>query len=542
MKTALQGRVTLVILLVLRLSQHAVAWIAGPLPGRLQHTTRTTTPDTTINALAIESVLRSCRSACASAVLGGLLLFPVGPGVATAANAPLAWLLPPAHATDQSILTAPSSSLSLQAATRTRTTKVSVTIQNTESSVSMLLASSQEEESNKVSVLDEAWNLINKFYIDRTFNGQDWDQVHDKYTKLLASANSNEQKQKLLTEMVQTLGDKYSRVLDQNQYAAIQKYDLIGVGVTLMPNAAKEIIVGAPPIQGSAAAKAGMRVGDFVTAVNNIPTQGRSAFDIIDQISENPTAQSISMTVRPGGIGADAAVASGHTREINMERMFQEIKNPVRYKLSETRSDGTKVGFVKILEFNSLVKPKLQEALAVLEKEGANAYVLDLRMNTGGAFQSAIEISSLFMEDVLATTVVDSSNTQLPFRTTKGKLAIDVEDPMVVWIDGLSASASEVLAGSLKDNCRAVLMGDKSFGKGLIQAVYGLDNGSGLVLTVAHYMTPRGTDIQGVGIMPDIQGHVPPPIPGMNTDTSGVDFNDIKRRLDPSMCHAPDRV
>jgi C-terminal processing protease CtpA/Prc len=109
-------------------------------------------------------------------------------------------------------------------------------------------------------------------------------------------------------------------------------------------------------------------------------------------------------------------------------------------------------------------------------------------------------------------------------------------------MDGPSASASEVLAGALHDNCRAVLMGDKSFGKGRIQAVYGLDNGAGLVLTVARYVTSGGTDNQGVGLIPDIQGHVPLLLPGMSTDTSGVDFNDIKSRLDPSMCRLPERV
>ncbi len=117
--------------------------------------------------------------------------------------------------------------------------------------------------------------------------------------------------------------------------------------------------MGAPPIAGSAADKAGLKVGDFVTAVNNVPTAGRNAFDIIDQISENPSAKTISMTVQPKD-------PSSAARDVKMDRLFQTVQNPIRYKMSETRADGTKVGYVRIAEFNSLVKAKLEEALTVL--------------------------------------------------------------------------------------------------------------------------------------------------------------------------------
>lgn len=337
---------------------------------------------------------------------------------------------------------------------------------------------------------------------------------------------------KLITEMVASLGDKYSRILDKSQYAAIQKFDLIGVGVTLMPNQNKEIIVGSPPVPKSASETAGLKVGDRVLAINGISTNGRTAFDIIDQIAENPNAETVTMTIgRKGGKIVE---------DVTMARAFQEVKDPIRYKITETRSDGTKIGFVRILEFNALVKTKLEDALRQLEAEGANAYVIDLRMNTGGAFQSAVEISSLFMQDKVATYVVDSTGAQIPFPTPKSRLAIDKEDPMVLWIDGTSASASEVLAGALHDNCRAAIMGDKSFGKGLIQAVYGLKNGAGLVLTVARYVTPGGSEIQGIGITPDIKGGVPLPLPGISTDTTKVDFKDIAKRLDQSRCTVPD--
>ena len=442
------------------------------------------------------------------------------------------------------------------------------------------------------SVIDEVWTLLDKYYIDRTFNSQDWKAIRSKVEKQGEKVGFEDGKSmKIANEMVQSLGDKYTRMLDKEQYTAIQKYDLIGVGVTLMPNAQKDIIVGAPPIAGSASDKAGLKQGDFVTAVNGKPTRGRNAFDIIDQIGENPNSKTVTFSILrdngPSTLDTIGNPDSSQTFDVTMQRQTMEVKDPVQYKISETRSDGTStyffllcaisqtdgsrqkgdscffriclyssisfslllptaVGYVRVSEFNSLVNSSLQRALSELKKQGANAYVMDLRGNTGGAFQSAIEISGLFLQDKVATYVVDSNQVELPFRTPKlQELSIDPEAPLVVWIDGLSASASEVLAGSLHDNCRAVTMGNKSFGKGLIQAVYGLKNGAGLVVTVAKYITPSGSEIQGLGITPDIlpQGkNMPAPVfvPGLSTDTSKVDFKDIAKRLSPEMCSVPD--
>jgi carboxyl-terminal processing protease len=414
--------------------------------------------------------------------------------------------------------------------------KTTTTTTTTTAPVSALLAGNTPSPPSQ-SVVDEVWTLVNKYYIDRTFNGQDWDQIHNQYSAM-DTTNDKDKSLKLVTEMVKTLGDKYSRVLDPQQYTAIQKYDLIGIGATLMPNENKDIIVGAPPVAGSASDQAGLKVGDCIDAINGIPTKGRTAFDIIDQISENPNAKTVTMTVRTQGPND----AQGITKDLVMERRFQEIRDPVMYQVTERRKDGTVVGYIRIAEFNSLVKARLEDAIASLEKAGANAYVLDLRGNPGGAFQSAVEISSLFVENRVATYVVDSNNVQMPFRTATGRVIMRPDEPMAIWVDGGSASASEVLTGSLHDNCRAVVMGEKSFGKGLIQAVYGLKTGAGLVLTVAKYVTPNGTEIQGIGISPDVNGGVPfQPIIGLFPDTSKVDFREVATRLRPEMCKVPDQ-
>lgn len=292
----------------------------------------------------------------------------------------------------------------------------------------------------------------------------------------------------------------------------------------------KEIVLGAPPVAKSAADEAGLKSGDVVLAVNGMETKGRTAFDIIDQITEDPNAREITFTIRSG---------NDEPRDVQMKREFLEVKNPISYRVSETRDDGTKVGYVRIAEFNSVVKPSLEAALKDLESQNVGAYVIDVRGNPGGAFQSAVEIAGLFMNDKLATDVVDGNGVDLKFRTSKDRVVIDENDPVAIWVDGRSASASEVLAGALRDNCRAVVQGDTSFGKGLVQAVYGLKNGYGLVLTVAKYLTPNGTDINKVGIVPDVSKEEALPsapgfVPFVGSDTSHVDFENVKERM--AMC------
>ncbi|KAL9181479.1 hypothetical protein ACHAXT_010284 [Thalassiosira profunda] len=376
---------------------------------------------------------------------------------------------------------------------------------------------------------DETWTLVKKYALDQSYHGQNWDEAYAKYAKGLDPASTDEERtMKAASSLVASLDDKYSRVLDREAYARIQKFDLIGVGATLMPDqSTKEIIVGAPPVKGSAADQAGLQVGDVILAVNGVDNKGRTAFDIIDQISEDPNAGSVTFTVRSG---------SDSPRDVTMAREFLQVKNPVSYRISETREDGTKVGYVRIAEFNSLVKPSLEAALTDLESQGVDAYVLDVRGNPGGAFQSAVEIAGLFLNDKLATDVVDGNGVDLAFRTSKNRVVIGDNDPLAIWVDGRSASASEVLAGALRDNCRAVVMGDTSFGKGLVQAVYGLKNGYGLVLTVAKYLTPDGTDINKVGIVPDVSKEEALPsapgfVPFVGSDTSKVDFEDVARRM-----------
>ena len=410
-----------------------------------------------------------------------------------------------------------------------------VVVDESKPSVTQTSKENKQSTTTTNTVLDEVWTLVDKYYLERSFHNQDWSTIRTQYESQLkidpiSGSYNDDDAMKLATTMVQSLGDKYSRILDREAYARIQKFDLIGVGATLMPDSIdKRIKVGAPPVDGSEAQRVGIQYGDYIVAVNGQKTEGRTAFEIIDQITEDPNSKTVTMTVLTEG--PDNIKGEGYIRDVTMKRQTMEVKNPISYKITERRNDGTVVGYVRLSEFNSLVEPKLKEALSSLKGEGANAYVLDMRSNPGGAFQSAVEIASLFLEDKIATNVVDSNLVEMPFKTAKGKVMIDTSSPLVLWIDGGSASATEVLAGALHDQCRASIMGSQSFGKGLIQAVYGLKNGGGLVLTVAKYVTPNGTDIQGAGITPDLEAKLPfLYLPNISSDTSKIDFGYMKTR------------
>jgi carboxyl-terminal processing protease len=331
-------------------------------------------------------------------------------------------------------------------------------------------------------VVEESWNLLKKFYIDRSFNGQDWNAVRIEANRRAVKLGSF----KATVEMVKSLDDKYTRLVDAGQYTQLSRFDIIGAGVLLAPNDAGLMSVASPPMADSSALKEGIKKGDIITTVNGRPTDGLTSFDIVDLVMADRTP-TLEVTVKAAG---------GVEKKVVLDRKVAALRDPVTYRVLDSGS-----GYIRLDEFNALCPTKLREAVERLKAQGVNRYILDLRGNPGGTFQTAVNIAGIFMDDSVVTFAADGTGARTEFRT-KGKAL--TADPLVVWIDRRSASASEVLAGALKDNCRALVAGDRSFGKGLIQGVFGLEDGSGLIITVAAYQTPAGIDINGIGVQPDI--------------------------------------
>eukprot|EP01041_Mallomonas_annulata_P010940 gene10940-22838_t len=340
------------------------------------------------------------------------------------------------------------------------------------------------------SLLPEVWSLVNENFVDSTYNGNDWNQIKEEYTKKLNSGNEQELTKKMLSK----LGDKYTRLIDKKYFESLWKYDAIGIGLIFQSFPGSPMLVSAPPIDGSSSQAAGFKKGDFIYEINGRPTEKMTAMDVLDMMS-NDDNDIVSLTYSHGN--------NDEKKQIELKRSKQKAVNPVSY-FSQKMPDGKTAGYIRLKEFNSDAVSELKNAISSLEnEEGVDEYVLDLRGNTGGGFQFALNIGGLFMDNKPMVTALGKLDDKSVFKSSYPS-GVVTNKPLVLWVDGLSASASEVLAGGLHDNCRAVLVGAKTFGKGKIQAVFGLADGEGLTLTVAQYITPRGTVIQSKGLQPDI--------------------------------------
>lgn len=160
------------------------------------------------------------------------------------------------------------------------------------------------------------------------------------------------------------------------------------------------------------------------------------------------------------------------------------------------------MGYIRLKEFNALARRDLTTAMRRLKDAGASHFVLDLRDNPGGLVQAGIEIAKLFLEGGSTVTYTVGRDLDLQKSIIAESPAL-ITMPLMVLVNGRTASASEIVAAALHDNCRAILVGERTFGKGLIQSVYELDDGSAVVVTVGKYVTPSHVDIDGNGIEPD---------------------------------------
>ncbi|MCY7272545.1 MAG: carboxyl-terminal protease, partial [Phormidesmis sp. CAN_BIN44] len=173
--------------------------------------------------------------------------------------------------------------------------------------------------------------------------------------------------------------------------------------------------------------------------------------------------------------------------------------NPVYAEL-RPQSNGKKIAYLRLSQFNANATAEMAHAIARLENQGADSYILDLRNNPGGLLQAGIDIAKLWVDEGTIVYTVNRQGTMGSFEAMGDALT---KDPLVVLVNQGTASASEILAGALKDNGRAIILGEKTFGKGLIQSLFDLSDGAGLAVTVAKYETPSHKDINKLGIVPD---------------------------------------
>lgn len=331
-------------------------------------------------------------------------------------------------------------------------------------------------------VYRKVWELVKNTYFDPTYNDQSWQRWEHRYDGRLQTLDDAH---KAIETMLASLGDRYTRFLDREAFDEEKQQiaaRLYGIGVQIGFDKTQKIVVIAP-IEDSPAARAGIMAGDEIAEIGGKPTKGLS----LEEASKG---------IR-GPIGTEvklAIVRHGERREYVITRGEIPIKSVVKVQML-----NSEIGYIRLGTFMSeYANQEMRDALAKLTP--ARGIILDLRGNPGGLVTNAIDICSMFLDGGVIVSTVDRNGKYVDARAVGSPIS---KQPLVVLIDGGSASAAEITSGALHDHDRAELVGVKTFGKGLVQAINRLEDGSGVNITIARYVTPDNVDIHKKGIVPD---------------------------------------
>ncbi|MEY2857010.1 MAG: carboxyl-terminal processing protease [Cyanobacteriota bacterium] len=340
-------------------------------------------------------------------------------------------------------------------------------------------------------LLLQSWRIVNQSYLDETLNHQNWWKLREKFVQ--KPLRDREETYTAIEEMLATLDDPFTRLLRPEQYHSLQvntSGELSGVGLQININPETKLIEVISPLAGSPAEAAGIEPKDSILEIDGVDTK-TITLDEAAAMMRGATGSKVSLRIQ----SSQDKAAKLRNVEIVRDRISL---NPV-YTALDTNTDK-KVGYVRLNQFSANAAKEIAHGVKDLEKQGAEAYILDLRNNPGGLLQAGIEIARMWIDD---GTIVYTVNRQGALGSFNSNHEILTADPLVVLVNQGTASASEILAGALRDNERALLVGEKTFGKGLIQSLFELPDGAGLAVTVAKYETPNHTDINKLGIMPD---------------------------------------
>ena len=322
----------------------------------------------------------------------------------------------------------------------------------------------------KIDLFGEVLEKINKEYVDEI--------------------NQSESMDSAINGLLQSL-DPYSSYMSPEIFEEMQtetsgEFGGLGIEVSMEAGVVKVIT----PIDDTPASKAGIKAGDYIVKINDIQVQGKSLSEAVD-LMRGPVGSGIELTVRRRGVKKALT--------FNVVREVIEVQS-VKSELLENN-----IGYLRLTSFNDNSSQQIKKQIKKLKKnKNLNSYILDLRNNPGGLLSQAIKISDFFLEngEIVSTKSRKKSENRKWFAR-KG----DILDgkTLLVLINYGSASASEIVAGALKDHKRAILVGENSYGKGSVQSIIPLKNKGAIRLTVAKYYLPSGKSISEVGVRPDIE-------------------------------------
>ncbi|MFM8605850.1 MAG: carboxyl-terminal processing protease CtpZ [Cyanobium sp.] len=344
----------------------------------------------------------------------------------------------------------------------------------------------------------DAWRLVNQSYVDpEALEAIGWRRLRQK--TLERPILSSGQAWDAIEAMLKPIGDPYTRMLRPADFGSLQsntrgKVSGVGLQLALRPQEEGRIeesrgqaIVVIAPLDGSPAAEAGIGSGSELLAVDGSP---------VAELGLEGTAARLR-----GPSGSDVLVrlrlAGGRERELLLKRREVDLQ-PVR--TDSMAMKGVRLGILRITQFSEPVPAQVKEALEGFQQQGVDGVVLDLRNNSGGLVSAGLAVANQLLDGAPIVETRDRNGIASSQQARPGSLW---DGPLLTLVNSGTASASEILAGALQDAERSELVGGRTFGKGLIQTLIPLGDGSGLAVTVARYLTPSGRDIQAVGIEPD---------------------------------------
>ncbi len=345
---------------------------------------------------------------------------------------------------------------------------------------------------NPKEIIDQVWQIIYRDFLDYSgkYKAEDWIKLRKQI--LSTKYFDNDEAYIAIKDMLKELDDPYTRFLDPKEFNEMRidtTGELMGVGIQISLDEVTNQIVVVSPIEGTPAFLAGIKPKDIIVSIDSKPIEGMSIDSTVKLIrGEKGTKVEL-------GIIRDKKL-------LNISLIRDRIQiNVVDSRINNTVS-GAKIGYLRLKQFNAKSPKEMSFSINKLEKQQPFGYVLDLRSNPGGLLEASIEIARQWINTgIIVSTKTKDGITDI----RKAKSRALTNRPVVVLIDEGSASASEILSGAIKDNKRGVLVGKKTFGKGLVQSVRSLSDGSGLTVTVAKYLTPSGKDINKNGIEPDMR-------------------------------------
>lgn len=332
-------------------------------------------------------------------------------------------------------------------------------------------------------LFDKTWKIIYRDYYEPSLNHQNWSRWKTHYQ---GKIKTEEDAKIAIDTMIASLNEPYTRFMNKKDFEDLTTSitsKIYGIGVNIYSNAGKIEIFNV--LQSTPADIAGIKQGDIITSVDGKDTHGMNISEVASLV-RGPENSVVELTL----------VRDGKKITKKIKRKEIKIKN-VKSSVLDNH-----IGYIQIVSFMGGTTP-IEFVEALENTKNTDSMIIDLRGNTGGLLDNAVFIANMFIQQGEIVEIIYRNGHKKSIKATYEQKAF--EKPLVVLVNGASASASEILSGALKDYKRAKLVGKKTFGKGLVQKVVPLPNKTGVNITIARYLTPNGTDINKLGIKPDIE-------------------------------------